>query len=96
MKGVRKFFKISPFFFPAFSLVFCKAVQPTRQGSEMAVLGLRRVREENEEPTGQCRPFINLNWQLMRSSELLSIRRVKKTLYAIGNVYTAKGNSQKE
>lgn len=64
----------------------------------MAALGLRRIGEEEEEPTGQCRPFINLNWQLMGSSELLSIngKRVKKTLYAIDAVYIAKGTSQNE
>lgn len=78
--------------------MFCKAVQPTRQCSDMAVLGLRRMGEEEEEPTSQCRPFISLNWQLMGSSELLSINgeRVKKTLYAVGTVYIPKGTSQKE
>lgn len=47
-KGVRNSSK-SPLSFS----MFCKAVQATRQGSEMAVLRLRRTREEVEEPTCQ-------------------------------------------
>lgn len=92
-------FKISSFF-PEnllLFLVFCKTVQHTQQGSEIAVLGLRRVQEWEEEPTGQARPFFSLNWQLMVSSELLNINGevVDKDLYARSTVNVSKGLSQK-